>query len=68
MLLVFTPFSPHLHNPLNCLELSARMLARFLGRWVLGLTLLTGALADTEIRNFRLPLDGPGSTVVPNVT
>lgn len=42
-----------------------------LGRWAVGLALLTGALADTEIRNFRLPLDGPdgpGSAVVPNVT
>lgn len=39
-----------------------------LGRWFLGLTLLSGALADTEIRNFRLPLDGPGSAVTPNVT
>lgn len=44
------------------------MMLGTLGRWVLGLALLSGTLADTEIRNFRLPLDGPGSDIVPNVT
>lgn len=32
------------------------------------LSLSSAVLADTEIRNFRLPLDGPERAPVPNAT